>query len=144
MARPTDFNQEIADIICDMVSTTTKGLRRLCAENPELPDESTIHRWRLKHEAFREQYAEAKRVQAELLAEEIIEIADDSSHDVIYDNDGNERINSEFVNRSRLRVDTRKWIAAKLLPKVYGDRPQDDTKSAADTLIEKLLEKIDK
>lgn len=122
MGRPTDYNQEITDIICGMISTTTKGLGRLCSENPELPDEATIHRWRLKHEIFREQYAHAKQNQAELLAQEIIEIADESSGDIKYDRDGNESLNGEFVARSRLRVDARKWVASKLLPKVYGDK----------------------
>lgn len=140
MGRPTDYNQDIASIICDLVSTSTHGLKRLCAENPGLPDEVTIHRWRLKHEAFRQQYAEAKRTQAELLAQEIIEIADDNSRDTIIDDEGNERMNTEFVARSRLRVDARKWVASKLLPKVYGDAKE--AVESQNTLIEKLLEKL--
>jgi hypothetical protein len=57
-----------------------------------------------------------------LLAEEIITIADDSSGDVIVDDDGNEQTNHERVARSRLRVDARKWYASKLAPKRYGDK----------------------
>jgi hypothetical protein len=59
-----------------------------------------------KHEDFRQLYAIAKEVQLEGYADETIEIADDQSED---------------VNRSRLRVDTRKWHLSKLLPKRYGD-----------------------
>lgn len=73
-------------------------------------------------------YARARESQAEVLADEIIEIADDSSEDFIFaegeDKDGNgakKFINKEYVKRSALRVDARKWVAAKLLPKKYGD-----------------------
>lgn len=135
-----DLNQDMADIICELISSSTQGLAKICLQNPELPTERTIMRWRLRHESFRQQYAQAKREQAELLAQEIIDIADDKTHDVLIDEDGNERLNTEFVARSRLRVDARKWVASKLLPKVYGDK-QDDV-STQNTLIEKLLEKL--
>jgi hypothetical protein len=139
--RPSDYNQDIADIICDLVATSTDGLQKICRLNPDLPDHTTITRWRIKHEAFRTQYAQAKREQAELLAQEIIDISDDSTGDTLTDKDGNERMNGEWVARSRLRVDSRKWVASKLLPKVYGDKLT-ETDSAAKTLIEKLLEKL--
>ena len=141
--RPSErLNQEMADIVCDLISISTKGLDRICRENPELPHESNIHRWRLCHESFREQYAQAKRTQAELLAQEIIAIADDGSNDTYVNDDGEECVNQDVLGRSRLRVDARKWVASKLLPKVYGDRQQDDANAAANTLIEKLLEKL--
>jgi hypothetical protein len=60
--------------------------------------------------------------QAEFMAEDILDIADDDSKDIKYDEDGNESCNAEFVARSRLRIDTRKWLASKLAPKIYGDR----------------------
>lgn len=138
--RPSDYNQGIADIICDLVATSTDGLAKICRNNPDLPDHTTITRWRIKHEEFRTQYAQAKREQAELLAQEIIEISDDSTGDTLTDKDGNERMNGEWVARSRLRVDSRKWVASKLLPKVYGDK-QPDADNVVKTLIEKLLEK---
>lgn len=142
--RPTMYTIELAREICRAIATSSKGLKHICAENEHFPAWRTIYEWRFDNEEFAQMYAQAKRAQAELLAEDILEISDDTTLDTVYDKDGNPRQNSEWVNRSRLKVDTRKWIAAKLLPKVYGDRPQDDTKSAADTLIEKLLEKIDK
>lgn len=66
----------------------------------------------------------------DLMAEEIIEIADDSSEDYIKlgdDGDGPSiKFDSEHVNRARLRVDTRKWIMARLSPKKYGDKLQQE------------------
>lgn len=68
-------------------------------------------------------YARAIRVRAENLAEEIVQIADDSSEDEVIDPvSGKIKINYENIQRSRLRVDARKWCAAKLLPNKYGDK----------------------
>jgi hypothetical protein len=75
---------------------------------------------------FRDQYARAREIQADYWAEEIIEIADDGTNDYIEkeNKDGStyEAVNSEHINRSRLRVDTRKWLMARQAPKKYGDR----------------------
>lgn len=138
--RPSQYNAEIAALICRKVATSTCGLKKLCAENPEFPDHTTIQEWRYMHEEFATQYAQAKKAQMDLMAEEIIDISDDSSGDLRLDRHGNEVCDQEFVARSRLRMDARKWLASKLMPKVYGDKPDDN--SAANTLIEKLLEKL--
>jgi hypothetical protein len=82
-------------------------------------------------EEFSHMYAKARESQAEVLADQIIEIADDSTGDYIFvesqDKDGQgakKVVNKEYVKRSALRVDARKWAAAKLLPKKYGDKTQ--------------------
>ena len=126
MGRPTKFCKEMADMICRKVATTTNGLRRICSRSPELPHPDTIREWRLDYPEFSSQYAEAKRLQADLLAEEILDISDDDSLDEIIDDNGNVKLNAEYVQRSRLRVDSRKWIAAKLMPKVYGEKMQNE------------------
>jgi hypothetical protein len=126
VGRPSKFSKEMADLICRKVATTTDGLRKICARSPELPTSETILEWRLDYPTFSSQYAEAKRIQADLLAEEIMDISDDDAQDEIIDNNGNVKFNSEYVQRSRLRVDSRKWIAAKLMPKVYGEKIQNE------------------
>lgn len=120
--RPSIYTPALADIICKKIATSTVGLRKLCSENPELPDQTTINEWRFSNHAFSLQYTKAKQVQSELLAEECLDIADDSSHDIKYGKDDEEFCNTEFVQRSRVRIDTRKWLASKLAPKIYGDR----------------------
>jgi len=109
------------------VSTSTDSLQKICAANVGFPCHQTIWEWRIDHPTFGEAYARAKGAQADLLAAEILEIANDSSRDTVTDEDGNERCNHEWVHRSRLKIDARKWIASKLMPKVYGDRVQSDT-----------------
>ena len=66
------------------------------------------------------------------MAEEILVISDDSKHDVEVDENGQKRMNAEYVARSRLRVDTRKWLLAKMLPKKYGDRVEQHHTGDAD------------
>lgn len=123
---PLTYTKELGDEICLKVSTAAKGLKRLCKENPHWPCHQTIHEWRIKVKEFGDQYAKAKQCQMDVLIEETLDIADDFSKDSIIkiDKNGNEieTCNSEFVNRSRLRIDTRKWLASKLAPKIYGDR----------------------
>lgn len=121
LGRPTIYTEELGQKICKAVATHSLGLKKLCSMFEWMPDHTTIHEWRWSNESFSNQYTKAKIAQSELMAEDCIDIADDSSQDITYNKFGDEVCNTEFVNRARLRVDTRKWIAAKLLPKIYGD-----------------------
>lgn len=125
MGRPTDYTQELADLICERIATHSIGLRKICEMYDDMPEKTTIRRWCIKYPQFRIQYAHAKSLQIETLIDEIIDIADDSTQDVILNDHGKEVCNSEFIARSRLRIDTRKWLASKLVPKVYGLNPVD-------------------
>jgi hypothetical protein len=144
MGRPTKYTQELADLICEKVATHTFGLRRLTDMFPEMPVVDTIYQWRYKNKDFSDQYAQAKQAQADLLAEECLSIADDCQNDYMASlnpetlNEGY-KLNGEHVNRSRLRIDTRKFLAAKLLPKIYGDNKKDENKEDSVSLLEKLL-----
>lgn len=73
-------------------------------------------------EGFAERYARARETGFEVLADELTEIADETAHDTVKDAQGNDRPNNEWISRSKLRVDTRKWLLSKMLPKVYGDK----------------------
>jgi hypothetical protein len=128
MGRPTTFTLEVADEICNKIAANTKGVKRLSNENPHWPNQDTIFTWLRTRPDFSEQYARAKRCQAEMIIEEIIDIADDNALD-ISDSDDCKVINYEHISRSRLRIDTRKWLASKLIPKIYGDRPEDQTEA---------------
>lgn len=72
-----------------------------------------------------ERYARAKEEQSDILAEEILTIADEIQEDskIGYNKAGKPyiKINREHFESKRLRIDTRKWIASKLKPKKYGD-----------------------
>lgn len=122
--RPSEFSQEIADKLCAEISTTSKSLRTICKDEG-MPSVVTIFSWFRNNEDFLKQYTRAKEEQADMLIEEMIDIADDGSNDFMTITKGDESYeveNKEVTNRSRLRVDTRKWIASKLKPKKYGDK----------------------
>lgn len=119
------FNQEIADYLCEQLSTSNKATSTILAELGKSSDTvgvTTIYKWLRANEDFAKDYARSKEEQADFLAEEIIEIADDSSLDVEVSEDGKAVVKGENIQRARLRVDTRKWIASKLKPKKYGDK----------------------
>ena len=84
----------------------------------------TVCRWVVRHEAFREAYAVARVQRTEIWAEEIIEIADDATRDYTTDEHGNRVFNRENVHRARLRIEARKWIMARLDPRLWGYRQE--------------------
>ncbi len=111
--RPSLYTEALAAKICRRLAEG-ESLRAICADKA-MPAISTVMGWLFngKYEDFSEQYTRARQAQAELRADEIIDIADGAEHGA-----------SEAVQAARLRVDARKWVAAKLLPKKYGDKLQ--------------------
>jgi hypothetical protein len=90
-----------------------------------MPAASTVCRWLAQNEEFRKQYAHARELQADALFDESLDIADDDNGDLVAEKEKDGTIvrgNSVAVQRARLRIDTRKWMAGKLRPKVYGDK----------------------
>jgi hypothetical protein len=86
----------------------------------------TFNEWLKEDKNVSDQYARSCEERADSIFEEIIEIADDSSNDFVLTDVGDgmqvERFNSEHVQRSRLRVDARKWMLGKMQSKKYGDK----------------------
>jgi len=138
--RPTKYTPQLASLICERVATTTFGLAKLCELHNDLPDKTTVNLWRYKYPEFSTQYAQAKLKQADLLAEECLEIADNATQDVKLNDDGYETFNAEFVARSRLKIDTRKWLASKLLPKQYGLKLMLDQKNDENEQLKEELQ----
>ena len=104
--RPSEYTPEIAAHICIEIASGL-SLRKVC-EPDEMPAESTVRLWVVEdREGFSAHYESACKTRAMLWADQILEIADEKGKD---------------TNRSRLQVDTRKWLLSKVLPKVYGDK----------------------
>jgi hypothetical protein len=108
MARPTSYNLELAALICERLGQG-EALKRICQDD-HMPSQAIVYIWLTKHPEFLEMYTRAREDQADTLADEITDIAD--------------RADPENVNVARLRVDARKWVAAKLKPKKYGDKTE--------------------
>ena len=123
--RPSSYDPTIAADICAAISTSTKGLRAICDSEDRFPDVVTFYRWMIHHEELRKLYARAKEEQLRILAEEIVPIADEDRicEKVTIKADGSrEVVILDAVDRSRLMIDSRKWLLSKLAPKVYGDK----------------------
>lgn len=101
-------------------------LRQVC-KSDDMPPESTVRGWALNDVGgFAAHYARAREIGYHAMADELVEISDDGSNDYIEREIEAGRMvteyNGEHVARSRLRVDSRKWLLSKALPKIYGDK----------------------
>ena len=118
-----EFSQTIFDAICDRIANG-ESLRSIC-EDSDMPNKETVRRWLRDGEDLRAQYARAREIQADTLFDEMLDIADDARNDWMEkrgEDDAGWVANGEHIQRSRLRIDARKWMAGKLRPKVYGDK----------------------
>lgn len=141
IGRPTDYTPALAEEICETIACSEMGLKKLCNEHQHWPDKKTILKWVIKYPEFSHQYARAKALQIEAIVDEVLEIADDKSQDSIVDDDGKVSYDHEHINRSRLRIDTRKWLASKLAPKIYGDKIKESPEKEK-SLLEHLIDKL--
>ena len=120
--RPPSYTDELADEFLDRIAHG-QSMRSICKLD-HMPSCTTVIKWLKDKEDFLERYARAREAQADYLAEETIEIADDATNDWMENNDPDNpgwKANGEHIQRSRLRVDARKWFASKVAPKKYGD-----------------------
>ena len=122
--RPTVMTPEVMDLIC--ARTADGESMRALGRDPDMPSKTTIQRALYKDSAFASRYAVARESMYKGWAEEIVEISDDGTTDYITKVGRNgheyEAVDQEHIQRSRLRVDTRKWLLSKLLPNTYGDK----------------------
>ena len=119
------YTQEIADRLC-MRMEDGESVRTICLDE-DMPGRATVYRWLADEEnkSFRDQYARAIDARAEKIFEEIIDIADTpvEAEKVTTKADGKREITTgDAVERSKLRVDARKWVVARLAPKKYGEK----------------------
>lgn len=115
------FNQQIADAVCTLLAEG-KSLRAACRE-VEGAKIQTILDWTVAEGAFAGQYAQARARAYAMLADEIVEISDETEVAATYKDEAvTLGLDATAVARNRLRVDTRKWMLSKMLPKVYGDK----------------------
>lgn len=122
--RPSTFTQEIADRICARLATG-QSLRAICRDDESMPPEATVRLWVIEdRQGFSAQYARAREIGYESMADELIEIADTPRIGTksVSKASGIEITEADMIEHRRLQVDTRKWMLAKMLPKRYGDK----------------------
>ena len=121
--RPSEYDPQIAADICLSLSVDSKSIVVVCDSQERFPSANTFYRWMLDHPELREMYARAKDAQLQILADEIQQIADETQVGEIITIKGDEREVkiSDMLEHRRLRIESRKWLLAKLAPKKYGD-----------------------
>jgi len=127
------FDKAIATEICSRLAEG-ESLRGIC-EDPHMPAESTVRAWAKDDiEGFAAQYARARELGYERLAEEILHIADTPMIGTksVSKATGLEITEGDMIEHRRLQVEARKWMLAKMLPKVYGDKQQIEHSGAVD------------
>lgn len=151
--RPTKYKERTVNAICARI-IMGESLVHICRRKG-YPARRTVMYWLASKPEFLHKYTHAKELQQEYYSEEILDIADDGSNDwyMKTNKDGSETplVDHENINRSRLRIDTRKWLMERLAVKKYGDRKHvehsgkvevsDMTESDLDRKIAKLLNK---
>lgn len=116
---PRDFHAEICEWIAQ-----GKTLRDY-SRQPTKPSYGTIYDWLEVDNEFSSRFARARKIGEQVIAQECLAIADDGSNDW-QETEFGPRINTEHINRSRLRVDTRLKLLAKWNPKEWGDKIQQE------------------
>lgn len=119
LGRPSDYSLETAATICARLAAG-ESLVRICRDD-DMPAVSAVYMWLIKHAEFAEMYARAREHQADTLADEILDIAEEEPGTTTTDR-GTPCVDGAAVQHQRMRVDARKWIAAKLKPRKYGDK----------------------
>lgn len=123
MAKPYPWTPEVED---ELLNRIAKGesMVDICSDD-WLPGQTTVYKRLADDAEFAKRYAHAREVQADTIFDEILQIADDARNDWMErrgEDDAGWVANGEHIQRSRLRIDARKWMAGKLRPKVYGEK----------------------
>lgn len=133
IGRPSKFTREVGAEICRRLGEG-ESLRAICRDSA-MPAEATVRGWVIDgiDEEFAARYHRARELQAFGWAEEILEVADDGTNDFVEREreNGSKYVafDAENVQRSRLRIDARKWLVSKILPKIYGDKVSAEIKA---------------
>ena len=128
--RPSSYTEQMANLICIRLAEG-ESLNKICKEDG-MPDKATVFRWLGAEASFCDKYARARELQAETQFDELIDIVDQPP-ELSYVTDKNGELveikfDSSYVAWMKLRVDTRKWTAARMAPKKYAEYRQPEEK----------------
>lgn len=143
--RPSDYSEKLGADIASRIACG-ESVKSICSDD-DMPCRATIYTWLHQHKVFLDMYVRAKEDGAEAMAEEMFDIADNGENDWMekHGKDGeNEgwRLNGENVQRSKLRIETRKWYLAKIKPKKYGEKIDLNHGGQTDNPLTMLIQEI--
>ena len=120
--RPSVFTEQLFNEICDKIAYSDRGLVSICKELNI--NACTFYDWIGKDNELSNKYARARELQADFIADQIIEISNTPVQGTKTKETerGVEVTTGDMIEHRRLQVDARKWKASKLYPKKYGDK----------------------
>ncbi len=135
--RPSIYTEDMGKRICEVVRNTVRGLSYICDTNDDFPSSASVRAWLFKnvYPEFTALYNDSKRYQAEVLAEEVLDVA--------YNAEPHHRNGS--VDKEKLKVDSLKWVAAHLAPKKWNDKHmqiEEEVKRAVKLSEEQIVGRI--
>lgn len=120
--RPSTYTEETGLTICSLLAEGHL-LPAICKRDG-MPAISTVFGWLGRRPEFAEAYGRARVARCDFYAEESLEIADNATNDWMEREGGGASVNGEHISRSKLRIDARHWLMARLAPGRYGDKLQ--------------------
>ncbi|WIM09064.1 terminase small subunit protein [Enhydrobacter sp.] len=128
--RPTQFTSAIAKAIGARLAAG-ETLRAICRD-PAMPREAVVRGWAAQRPAFAGELRRARELGYATLADELLEIADAVLAGGSGNDKGRGRPGTDAVQCARLRIETRKWLLARALPGLWGERPDAGEKAAGE------------
>lgn len=130
---PVPFDPEMAGYICQQLATGI-GLRAIC-KDPSMPSEGNVRHWVRMYPDFAKDFVRAREIGLQSIAEEIIEISDES---ILFEGEPN----NALVQQARLKSDNRKWLLAKLMPQQFGDKVTQEIVGSGDQPLVTRIELV--
>ena len=141
LGRPSTYTPELAAKICLAIATHDCSIKKLHAKYDWFPDCSTIYNWLYIHgEIFSTHYFEARKAQSSLLADSMLDL--EKNIPTFLDEKGNERIDYGMLGRAKLSYEIKKWHAAKMAPKIWGEQKQVEDLQADKERLRQELEEL--
>lgn len=139
---PIEWTEELKEAaITHIIDEITEGksIRAILREAKiKLPSNRLFLKWVAEDESLSKQYAYSMGLRADLMFEDMLDIADSVEDDLIILPDGREVVNNNVIQRDKLRVDTRKWALSRMNPKKYGEKV--DLSSSDGSMTPKVLD----
>ena len=136
---------DMASAVCSLMASGM-SLKDACAE-PGMPARPTFYKWMAAYPEVGDMYARAREERADLMADEVLSIADAPLDVPAADNDdGSAEDKLKFrkaLEQRRQMIDARKWAAAKLNPKVYSERQNVDLTAKVKVSHEAALQALE-
>lgn len=126
MGRPTIYSEEL---VTEFLYRIAKGrsVASVCGDD-DMPHRATIYEWLAQNGDFSDRYARASEQRADHYFDEMLDIADKAL--------------PEEVQKAKLQIDTRKWVLARMNPKKYSDKGQEDNTDNAISLMAKFMKEL--